>query len=324
MQISVKKIVFEKNKPNRKREFRNICFIKNNMYLIVFILGTLFWSLWSVILTRLEDKVDRSTIKGILFGFSKCPNCHKRLKARNLIPLISFFLQSGKCEYCKKQISRQYPILEIASGIIFIFSYYFVFNICSYLIPQWLHRISLIFRGITNRWLLLLIVQDIKKQELHMPIRIFTTARILIRQFLGIVWKYQWAVIASLLFAAICGIIYFWAKRYIKQRYNSSQEWFWQWDIFLGFTLWAAIPFIEQFNALSISRQNHIKIIWTIIFIAAILGLVYATIVWILKKQTTILIKNKQKITVPFFPTLIIAFWILLIYADQIISYLFL
>lgn len=294
------------------------------MYLIIFILGTLFWSLWSVLLTRLENKVDRSTIKGILFWFSKCPHCGKRLQAKNLIPLISFFWQQGKCSFCKKPISRQYPILEIASGLIFMFSYYFVFDVWSYLIPQGLHRINYAFWAITNRWLLLLIVQDIKKQELHMPIRIFTTSRILFRQFLGLLGQYQWAVIASLLFAGICMLIYFWAKRYIKRKYHSAQEGFWQGDIFLGFTLGAAIPFIEQFNAITISRQNHLKTIWTIIFLAAILGLIYAFCMRLLRKQTTISIKNKQKITIPFFPTLIIAFWILLIYADHIISYLFL
>lgn len=294
------------------------------MYLIVFVLGTLFWSLWSVLLTRLEDKVDRSTIKGILFGFSKCPHCGKRLQAKNLIPLISFFLQQGKCSFCKKQISRQYPILEIASGLIFLFSYYFVFDVGSYLIPQGLHRINYAFRAITNRWLLLLIVQDIKKQELHMPIRIFTTARILLRQFLGFVGQYQWAVIASLLFAGICMLIYFWAKRYIKRKYHSAQEGFWQGDIFLWFALGAAIPFVEQFNALQISRQNHLKTIGSIIFIAAILGLIYAGIAWVTKQQTSISIDKKHKIIVPFFPTLILAFWIMLLYADHIISYLFL
>ncbi len=294
------------------------------MYLIIFILGTIFGSLWSVLLTRLEDKVDRPTIKGILFGFSKCPHCHQRLKAKNLIPLISFFLQSGKCEYCKKPISRQYPILEIACGVVFLFSYYLVFDMGSFLIPQGLHRISFVFRGITNRGLLLLIVQDIKKQELHMPIRTITTIRILIWQFLGLGGKYQAAVIASLLFAGICAIIYFWAKIYVKKRYKSNEEWFWQGDIYLWFTLWALIPFVEQFNALNPSWQNHLKIIGSTIFIAAILGLIYAGIVALVQKQTAIIIANHKKITIPFFPTLIIAFGILLLYGDRIISYFFL
>jgi len=294
------------------------------MYLVVFLLWTIFWSLWSVLLTRLEENISRKKIKGILFGFSKCPHCHKRLQAKNLIPLISFWLQKGKCSFCKKPISRQYPILEITSGLVFIFSYYLVFDVWSYLIPKWLHTMYYIFRAITNWWLLLLIVQDIKKHELHMPIRIFTTARILIWQFIGLVWNYQQTVIASLMFAGVFLLIYFLAKRYVKAKYKSQEEWFWQGDIFLGFLLGTTIPIIEQFNAMQIALQNHIKIIISIVIIAAILWLIYAGIMWLAKKQNTIKIGKKQKVIIPFFPTLIIAFWIILLYGDQIISYLFL
>jgi hypothetical protein len=127
-----------------------------------------------------------------------------------------------------------------------------------------------------------------------------------------------------LLFVMIFWIIYFLAKLYVQKKYKTNQEGFWQGDIFLWFTLGAAIPFIEQFNALQISRQNHLKIIWSIIFIAAILWLIYALIVWLSNKKTTISIANKQKITIPFFPTLIIAFWLMLLFADHITSYLFL
>ncbi len=294
------------------------------MYLIIFLLWTIFWSLWSVLLTRLEDEITRKKIKWILFWFSKCPHCHQRLKAKNLIPLVSFFFQWWKCEYCKKPISRQYPILEIASGLVFVFSYYLVFDIGNFLIPGWLHRLYFVFRSITNRWILLLLIQDIKKQELHMPIWIFTTIWILFRQFVWIIGNYQWTVIASLMFAAVFWLIYFWAKRYIKIKYKSQEEWFWQGDIFLGFSLGTAIPIIEQFNAMQISLQNHIKIIISIIMIAALLWLVYAGIMWLMKRQTTIKIGKNQKSIIPFFPTLIMAFWILLVYADRIISYLFL
>jgi len=37
-----------------------------------------------------------------------------------LIPLLSFFILKGKCRYCQKPISFQYPLVEIATGIIFI------------------------------------------------------------------------------------------------------------------------------------------------------------------------------------------------------------
>ena len=90
-----------------------------------------------------------------------------------------------------------------------MFSYYLVFDVGGFLIPDHLHRINYIFRAITNRGFFLLIIQDIRKQELHMPIRILTTIWILSRQFLGLVGNYQGAVVASLAFAIIFGCIYF-------------------------------------------------------------------------------------------------------------------
>lgn len=293
------------------------------MYLIIFIIGTIFWSFWSVLLTRLEDGIDRKKIKGIFFWFSKCPHCHKRLKAKNLIPILSFLWQKGKCEYCKTKISWQYPILEISSGLVFMFSYYLVFNIGIFLIPEGSYWIQIIFRSITNRGLLLLIIQDIKTQDLHMPIWITTTAWILIRQFSGSIWNYQATVITSLLFAGIFTIIYLWAKLYIKQKYKTNQEGFGQWDIFLAFTLWALIPFIEQFNAQKIEINNHFKIIISIVLIWSILGIVYALLSTITKTNKKSKFAHKNKIIIPFFPSLIIAFWMVLIFWDKILFYLF-
>lgn len=43
---------------------------------------------------------------------SHCPTCKKNLVWYELIPVISFLLQGGKCRGCKKKISIQYPIVE--------------------------------------------------------------------------------------------------------------------------------------------------------------------------------------------------------------------
>lgn len=293
------------------------------MYFAIFILGTIFWSFWSVLLNRLDWEVKRNTIKWILFWHSKCPKCNHRLKAKNLIPIVSFFVQNKKCEYCKKPISRQYPILEISSGLIFVFSYFLVFNLRGFIIPIWRHIISYIFLAISNWLFLLLIVQDIKKQELHMPIWILLTAWILIRQFFGVLWSYKWAFFASLIFATIFLLIYLWAKLYMKIKYKSDQEWFGQWDIYLAFTLGAAIPFIEQFNKITVSQQNHLKIIVSIIFIASILSIIYAIVASLSKKSIKIQVAKQSKTIVPFFPALIVVFRLMLVFANKILTYIF-
>jgi len=54
---------------------------------------------------------------GVLRGRSACPYCHKTLTWYELIPLLSFTLQRGRCRACLNQLSLQYPLVELAMGI---------------------------------------------------------------------------------------------------------------------------------------------------------------------------------------------------------------
>lgn len=48
-----------------------------------------------------------------------CFSCGKKLHWYELIPLFSFFAQRGKCRKCASKISWQYPIVEVATGLVF-------------------------------------------------------------------------------------------------------------------------------------------------------------------------------------------------------------
>lgn len=61
----------------------------------------------------------------ILNGRSMCPSCHHELAARDLVPLFSWLFLGGKCRYCQKPISWQYPLVEVSTAGLFVFSYYF-------------------------------------------------------------------------------------------------------------------------------------------------------------------------------------------------------
>jgi len=54
-------------------------------------------------------------------GRSRCPYCQKQLNWYELIPVLSFIIQKGRCRSCHQKISFQYPIVEILSGLIFVF-----------------------------------------------------------------------------------------------------------------------------------------------------------------------------------------------------------
>ena len=50
---------------------------------------------------------------------STCPNCNQPIAWRDNIPLVSWLWLHGKCRWCHKPISRQYPLIEALVGVWF-------------------------------------------------------------------------------------------------------------------------------------------------------------------------------------------------------------
>jgi len=86
----------------------------NLFNLIVFIFGLAVGSFLNCIIYRLE------VAKSFLEGRSYCPYCKHILGWQDLIPIFSFLILRGKCRYCQKPISWQYPLVELATAILFI------------------------------------------------------------------------------------------------------------------------------------------------------------------------------------------------------------
>ena len=79
-----------------------------------FILGLCIGSFLNVIIIRLHDGA--SPFK----GRSMCPECKHILSWYELIPLLSFAIQQGRCRHCHRRISLQYPLIELSTGILFV------------------------------------------------------------------------------------------------------------------------------------------------------------------------------------------------------------
>lgn len=85
------------------------------IYIIFFIIGILFGSFFSLAIYRIPLHQD------ITHKRSYCPNCNHKLKFLDLIPILSYIFLKGKCRYCGKKIKNRYLLLEIISGIVFVF-----------------------------------------------------------------------------------------------------------------------------------------------------------------------------------------------------------
>lgn len=93
------------------------------MKILSFILGTIMGSFYLVLGTRLPKGED------VVKSRSRCDNCKKVLKWYNLIPLVSFIVQRGKCSSCGQKISSEHFFAEIFTGLLFLLtSIYFSFG----------------------------------------------------------------------------------------------------------------------------------------------------------------------------------------------------
>ncbi len=57
---------------------------------------------------------------------SSCPICKHQLKAYELLPVLSYLIQKGKCRGCQSRISPIYPAIELLTGILFMTAPYAV------------------------------------------------------------------------------------------------------------------------------------------------------------------------------------------------------
>ena len=83
-------------------------------YIIIFIIGSLFGSFYTLAVYRIPKRQD------IIHTHSYCPNCNHKLGLLDLFPIFSYIFLGGKCRYCKQKIRPRYLILEALSGCLFV------------------------------------------------------------------------------------------------------------------------------------------------------------------------------------------------------------
>lgn len=86
--------------------------------IMVFVFGIMIGSFLNVVIYRIPKG------ESIVFPASKCQSCQTPLKWYHNIPLFSWIALGGKCGFCKAPIAKQYPMVELLTGIIFIALYF--------------------------------------------------------------------------------------------------------------------------------------------------------------------------------------------------------
>lgn len=82
-----------------------------------FLLGIVIGSFLNVCIARIPEGVS------IVSPGSRCPNCGKAIAAYDNVPLFGWIWLGGKCRQCKHPISVMYPLVELATGLLFVLAY---------------------------------------------------------------------------------------------------------------------------------------------------------------------------------------------------------
>lgn len=113
----------------------------------VFALGAIVGSFLNVVICRLPAG------QSIIHPPSSCPKCGHRLRWHENLPILGWLRLRGRCASCRQRISVQYPMIELASALLFTASfvlYYMVRSkapIVGGLVPAYLSQ-----RGFGQTW----------------------------------------------------------------------------------------------------------------------------------------------------------------------------
>jgi leader peptidase (prepilin peptidase)/N-methyltransferase len=108
----------------------------------VFALGASVGSFINVVAYRLPAGLSISSPP------SHCPKCQTKLKPHDNVPVFGWLRLRGRCRYCHSKISPRYPVVEAATGIIFVLIFLIfkisIFTIGYWFFCSWLLALSLI------------------------------------------------------------------------------------------------------------------------------------------------------------------------------------
>ena len=81
---------------------------------IVFVSGSAIGSFINVVVYRLPAGLS------VMWPPSRCPKCLNQLKPYENIPVFGWLWLRGRCNHCLRPISARYPLVEAATGLLFL------------------------------------------------------------------------------------------------------------------------------------------------------------------------------------------------------------
>ena len=183
--------------------------------IIVFILGTIVGSFLNVVILRYSTGVS------FFSGRSFCTSCGKKLSWYELVPIVSFFVLRGKCAGCGSKISWQYPLVELTTGALFVFSVMYELRFMNY---EWIgvfNRNSLILSlnslYLFFIWSILVVISVYDLRHKIIPdLLVFLFAGLSLTYLIVTTWtsgfQVSWDVLAGPLYALPFAALWFFSQ----------------------------------------------------------------------------------------------------------------
>jgi len=262
------------------------------LYLFVAYFGLVTGSFLNLVIYRLHSG------ESVVRGRSHCPKCGKILSWYELVPVLSFFIQKGRCRGCKDKISWQYPIVEISTTIVFTLVAYYIMGIGDYALTTQV-GVQMLFLWVVASALIVIFVYDLRHYLI--PDRILFPLILLVLGFriwdLFVPWNLFFGIsesFAGALYSAFIASFLFFLLHFFSKGKALGFG-----DVKLAF-----------FMGLFLGPQK--------VVLAVFLGFVLGGIVGI----GLIMLKKKQlKSQVPFGPFLILGTYIALFWGEEIINW---
>ncbi len=98
------------------------------MVLSILLISSTLFILGAAIGSFLNVVIMRSALEEVwIQGRSRCDSCRTVLKWYDMIPLLSYWWLGGKCRYCRALIPVSHPVVEVLTGSLFVWWYWFGF-----------------------------------------------------------------------------------------------------------------------------------------------------------------------------------------------------
>ena len=264
--------------------------------LCVLLLGLLIGSFLNVVIHRLPAMMMRdwqeqarealslpAEPKGPVFNLilpnSRCPHCSHEIRAWENIPVVSYLALGGKCSSCKAPISKRYPLVELACGLLSAYvAWHFGFSwqAAAFLVLTW--------------GLLAMSMIDVDHQLLP-------DALVLPLLWLGLILNSQslFASLEDALWGAVAGYMSLWSVYWLFKLVTGKEG--------MGHGDFKLLAMLGAWGGWQVLPLT--------ILLSSLVGAILGVIMLRLRNQDT-------ATPIPFGPYLAIAGWIALLWGDQI------